>query len=90
MLTTSAILRRRLFLAEIADIFVIQIHIHEAAQLPFVGKQMLAQLAEFNRQLAERFANGPRWKLRRIAFCRKYSQRRGNNHLTGIYSPSLS
>src|SRR5262249_34071980 len=75
-----AIFGWRLFLAEIADVLVIQIDVYEAAQLPFFSEKVFAQFAEFHRQFAERFTDCLRRKFRGITPRRKNSQRGWDNY----------
>src|ERR1700687_262962 len=69
-----------IFFRQIANIFVVHINVHEAAQLSVLGKQMLTQVSKFGRQPPQRFADGPRFHLRRIALSCIGAQRRRNNH----------
>src|SRR5260370_27029570 len=59
-----AVLRGRVLFREITDIFIVHINVYEAAQLAFIGEQMLAQVCEFRGQVAERFPDGPGTELR--------------------------
>src|ERR1700693_3002235 len=51
-----AILSWRIFLVQETNILVVQVHIHEAANFPFLGEEMLPQLGKRTRQAAERLA----------------------------------
>src|SRR5260370_42409752 len=62
-----AILGRSIFFRQIANILVVYIHVHEAAQLAIVGEEMLAQIAEFRGQPSQRLADRGRLDLRGIA-----------------------
>src|SRR6267378_7244999 len=42
-----AIFGGRIFFRQVANVLVVDIHVHKAAQLAILGKQMLAQVAEF-------------------------------------------
>src|SRR6266851_289747 len=86
-----AVLRWRVFLRQIADVFVIHVHVHEAAQFAFLGKEKLAQLGELLSEMAERFAHCRSLKLRRSALPRIRAKRRRNHHFHGHFvSPLLS
>src|ERR1019366_8531520 len=52
-----SVLGSRIFLVQEANVLVIQIYIHEAADSSVVGIEMLAQLGEARRQSAERLAH---------------------------------
>ena len=41
-----AVRRRSGVLAQVADVFVVQVHVDEAAQLALVGEDLLAQVGE--------------------------------------------
>src|SRR5579863_6859407 len=45
-----AVLGGRIFLGQVANVFVINVDVNEAAQLPFLGEKMPAQFAEFRGQ----------------------------------------
>src|SRR5579864_260799 len=76
-----AILGRSVLFGQIANIFVVHIYVHEAAQLPIVRKEVLAQIAEFRGQTPQRLAHCCRPDLRGIALPRVNPQRRWNNYL---------
>src|SRR5260370_4108794 len=86
-----AILRRSIFFRQIANILVVYIHVHEAAQLAIVGEEMLAQIAEFRGQPSQRLADRGRLDLRGIALSCVSAKRRRNNHLhSHRVSPNVS
>ena len=63
-------LERRLILLQIADVFVVDVDVDEAAQPAFVVEQMLLQPAEAAREIAEQLADGSRRRARRRRACR--------------------
>src|SRR5215467_410383 len=71
---------RRFFLAKIADIFIVHINIHEAAQFSVVRIAVFTQFAKFRRELAQSFADRFRRKFRGIALCGKDSERRWDDY----------
>src|SRR5260370_21671939 len=86
-----AILGRSIFFRQIANILVVYIHVHEAAQLAIVGEEMLAQIAEFRGQPSQRLADRGRLDLRGIALPCVSAKRRRNNHFhSHRVSPSVS
>src|ERR1019366_2799663 len=52
-----SVLGSRIFLVQEANVLVIQIYIHEAADSSVVGIEMLAQLGEARRQAVKRLAH---------------------------------
>src|SRR5260370_24783774 len=86
-----AILGRSIFFRQIANILVVYIHVHEAAQLAIVGEEMLAQIAEFRGQPSQRLADRRRLDLRGIALPCVSAKRRRNNHFhSHRVSPNVS
>ena len=55
-----AVLHRRSFLRHVANVFVIQVDIHETAEPSIIGKKMLSELGKLLGEPAERL-NGPAW-----------------------------
>ncbi len=80
--------RRRVFF-QIADVFVVQIHVDEAAQLAFVVKELLAQVGELRGQRAQHFADGRAGQLHRIVLVGVLAQR-GRNQDFGHIRSSFS
>ena len=64
--------------AQIADVFVIQVHVHEAADLALVGEDLLAQVGELGGQRAQYFAYGGAGNGDGILFPGKLPQGRGD------------
>ena len=57
-------------LLQVADVFVVQIHIDEAAQLAFVVENLLAQIGKLRGERAQHFAHGRAGDARRNPACR--------------------
>src|SRR5258708_9074212 len=86
-----AILGRSICFRQIANILVVYIHVHEAAQFAIVGEEMLPQIAEFRGQPSQRLADRGRLDLRGIALPCVSAKRRRNNHLhSHRVSPDVS
>jgi hypothetical protein len=71
--------RRGLFL-QIADVFVVDVHVDEAAQLSFAGVQMRAQVAELRREIRERLADGRAGHLHGVRLAGVGAQRGGDQN----------
>src|ERR1700722_2314242 len=86
-----SVFRRRILFRQIADILIVEIDIHERAQLAIFRIKMLAQFFELAGEPAKRFANRRRGKLSGIALPRVNPQRRRNHHFNGHlwFSPRL-
>jgi hypothetical protein len=76
-------LHGRLVLLEIADILIIQIDIHEAADLSFIGKEMPAQVAVLRSQAGQRLSHGFSLELYRILLPCVLAQWSWDDHLYG-------
>src|SRR5262249_4310878 len=74
------------FFAEVADVLVVQIDIHETSQLPFFREKVLAQLSIFYRQFPQRFADGLCGKLRGITLSREGPQRGRDDNFDSHFS----
>src|SRR5256885_5156239 len=86
-----SVLRRRIFFGQIANIFIVHVHVHEAAQLPLFREQMLSQIPEFRGQMPQSLAHRRRLHFREVALPRINTQRRRNNHFHGHhFSPHLN
>ena len=62
---------RRRVLAQVADVFVVQVDVDEAAQLAFVVEELLAQVGELRGQRAQHFADGGAGDAPRCPACRR-------------------
>src|SRR5258708_30789742 len=76
-----AVLGGSIFFGQITNVFVVYIHVHEAAQFAIVGEEMLAQIAKFRGQASQRLADRGGLDLRGIALPGVSAKRRRNNHL---------
>src|SRR6266851_5459969 len=86
-----AVLGGSIFFGQITNVFVVYIHVHEAAQFAVVGEEMLAQIAKFRGQASQRLADRRRLDLRGIALPCVSAKRRRNNHLhSHRVSPDVS
>ena len=72
---------------EVADVFVVDIHVDEAAQLAFVVEQVAAQVGVLGGQLVERFAHGGGIDFDGIVATGVLAQRGGNENLSHYFSP---
>src|SRR5262249_40516652 len=74
------VLGRRVLLRQVADVFVVDVHVHETAQLALVGKQVFAQVPKLAGQVPKRFAHRPGHKLRRVSLPCVNAQGGWNHH----------
>src|ERR1700732_4486871 len=70
----------RIFLGQVANVFVVHVHIHKAAQLAIFSEEMFAQVAKLAGQLSESFADSFGGNFSRIGLACIHAQWRGNNH----------
>src|SRR6266849_8195488 len=73
-----AILGGSIFFGQITNVFVVYIHVHEAAQFAVVGEEMLAPIAKFRGQASQGLADRSRLDLRGIALPGVSAKRRRN------------
>ena len=71
-------------LAQVADVFVVQIDVDEAAQLAFVGEDLLAQVGVLGGQRGQHFARPSRRHGHRILLPRELPQRRRDQNFGHI------
>src|SRR5271170_2605526 len=53
-----AVFGRRRFLREVADVFVVDVDVDEAAQFTVFGEEVLLQITELGGEIGESFADG--------------------------------
>src|ERR1700687_1441808 len=76
-----AVFGRGVLFRQIANVFVVDVDVYEAAQLAVFGKKMFAQIGELRRQVAEGFPDSGRVELRGITLSGVHAKRRGNHDL---------
>ena len=76
-------LERRLILLQVADVFVVDVDVDEAAQLAFVVEQMLLQAAKPRRQVCKQLADGRAVELDDVELVGERTQRCGNVDFDG-------
>jgi len=76
--------RRCRCLAQVAYVFVVQIHVDEAAQLAFIGENLLAQVGEAAGQRVQRFTHGSTGNGDGVLFGGELPQRRGDQNLRHV------
>src|SRR4029077_829607 len=69
-----AVLGRRVFLLQVANILVIEVDIHEAANAAVIGVKVLAEIRVSSRKLFQGFADGSRIELHACLLARKLPQ----------------
>src|SRR5579871_1697549 len=65
---------------EVANVFVVDVDIDEAAQLSIFGEEVLAQIAELRCESAEGFANGAGADFGGVTLARVDPERRWNHY----------
>ena len=73
-----AIFHRSRVLSQVADVFVVQIHVDEAAQLAFIVEELLAQIGMLRRQRGQYFAHRRAGQLNRVLLFGELPQRGRN------------
>ncbi len=76
------------FLFQITDVFVIDIHVDETAQLAFVAVKLAAQILVFGREFAENLADGGAAQFDGVMFVGVLPQRSWNEYLGHGLFPS--
>ena len=85
-----AVLRRRILLRQITDIFVVDVDVHEAAQLAVFGKKMSPQIGELGCEMSEGFTDSVSIELGRVALAGVRAKRGGDHYFHGHFvSPLL-
>ena len=78
-----AVFGRRVLFREIANIFIIHVHIDKAAQPAVLGKKVLTQVGILGRETAERLADRSGIELRGITLPGLRAKRRWNHNFHG-------
>src|SRR5579864_3014950 len=73
-----SVLGARIFLFEEADVLVVQIDVHEAANFSLVREEVLSQLGKTRCQAAERLSHGGRVTFDAGLLSSELAKRRGN------------
>src|SRR5215472_16749619 len=78
-----AIFGGSVFFREIANVFVVDVDIDEAAQPAVLGEQVLAKVGVLRGEMAERFADGASAELGRVPLARVRAERGWNHDFHG-------
>src|SRR6266571_9387129 len=65
----------RVFLLQVADVFVVQVHVDEGPQFAVIGKKMAAQVGVLSGEFPERFADVAGGDIHRVLFFSVLAQR---------------
>ena len=84
-----AVLRRRVFLRQIADVLSVDIYVYETSQRPFLREQMSLEVRILSGQMTEGFRDGLRLKLSGSLSAGVRPKRRWNHHFDR-HGPYLS